>query len=134
MRNSFSCYLRILNQNFSLHFQLWCPQGSNHNSAWQNCDNFNQNPNQKTLASIRYTDERYRKALIRFEIYFCIINSHVKKLQRALRSRVSYVYVYLVRLCFNFNFLRVRSHERRNEHIPVWDFKPAWNSSHEVSF
>ena len=31
-----------------------------------------------------------------------------------------------VRLYFNFNFLRVRSHERRNELIPVWDFKPAW--------
>ena len=23
-------------------------------------------------------------------------------------------------------YLRVRSHERRNELIPVWDFKPAW--------
>ena len=23
--------------------------------------------------------------------------------------------------------LRVRSHERQNELIPVWDFKPAWN-------
>ena len=31
-----------------------------------------------------------------------------------------------VRLYFNFNFLRVRSHKRRNELISVWDFKPAW--------
>ena len=23
-------------------------------------------------------------------------------------------------------WIRVRSHERRNEFIPVWDFKPAW--------
>ena len=26
----------------------------------------------------------------------------------------------------HYSFLRVRSHERWNELIPVWDFKPAW--------
>ena len=43
--------------------------------AGKKCENFNKNLNQRTLVFIRYTDERYEKALNRIEIYYCIIRS-----------------------------------------------------------
>ena len=43
-----------------------------------------------TLVCIRYTDEKYEKAVNSFEMFFCITSSHCKKKQRALWSKVSY--------------------------------------------